>query len=114
MCGPPASGKRTLCEGIAQRLGLEHVSASDLVNGMMMTDTDLGAKMREMDGEGLSISDELVEKLVTERLRERDCASKASRALRPSTFETLILLIFEKSVHCVAFPALPRGYSSRG
>jgi hypothetical protein len=76
ICGPPACGKRTLCEGIAQRLGLEHISVSDLVDGMMMTDTELGAKMREIYDDGLQIPEELVEKLVIERLREKDCMSK--------------------------------------
>lgn len=76
ICGPPACGKRTVCEGIAKRLGLEHVSVSDLVDGMMMTDTELGAKMREMYDDGLQMPEELVEKLVVERLREKDCLSK--------------------------------------
>jgi hypothetical protein len=84
ICGPPACGKRTLCEGIAHRLGLEHISVSDLVDGMMMTDTELGAKMREIYDDGLQMPEELVEKLVIERLREKDCMSKVEpfRTLR--------------------------------
>uniref|UniRef100_A0A6U5B5B9 Adenylate kinase n=1 Tax=Hemiselmis andersenii TaxID=464988 RepID=A0A6U5B5B9_HEMAN len=74
--GPPASGKRTLAEGIANRLGLEHVCVADLVEGMKMTQTDLGMRMREYEEQGLDVPDELVETLVTTRLRERDCTGK--------------------------------------
>uniref|UniRef100_A0A7S0UYN9 Adenylate kinase n=1 Tax=Hemiselmis tepida TaxID=464990 RepID=A0A7S0UYN9_9CRYP len=74
--GPPASGKRTLAEGIANRLGLEHVCVSDLVEGMKLTQTDVGAQLRDYEEGGVDPPDELIETLVTTRLREKDCAGK--------------------------------------
>ena len=74
--GPPASGKYTLADLLADRLALEHVSPNDLVEGMMASDTILGDEMKKYRESGENVPDELVETVVLARLRERDCRDK--------------------------------------
>ena len=74
--GPPASGKYTLASLLAERLALEHVSPSDLVEGMIASDTVIGGEMQRYLDRGMSIPDELIEPIVLARLRERDCRDK--------------------------------------
>ena len=66
------------------------MSATELVEGMMLTETDLGGKMRQMMEDGMGIPDELVEKLVCARLRERHCASKVGTQRQALTGDTCI------------------------
>ena len=76
MLGPPASGKYTLANLLAERLALEHVSPSDLVEGMVASDTILGAEMKRYLDSGEPVPDELIETIVLARLREPDCRDK--------------------------------------
>jgi adenylate kinase len=66
----------TLAYLLAERLALEHVSASDLVEGMIASDTVIGQEMQRFLDRGDSIPDELIEPIILARLRERDCRDK--------------------------------------
>ena len=74
--GPPASGKYTLSYLLAKRLALEHVSPSELVEGMIANDTIIGEQMQRFLDSGESIPDDLLETVILARLRETDCRDK--------------------------------------
>mmetsp|Transcript_16079 Transcript_16079/g.32173 ORF Transcript_16079/g.32173 Transcript_16079/m.32173 type:complete len:288 (+) Transcript_16079:137-1000(+) len=74
--GPPASGKKTLCDILSRRLGLEHVSAGDLVTGCLTLDTEQAIEMRTYKDRGMEVPAEMVEEVVIARLQEKDCCDK--------------------------------------
>jgi adenylate kinase family enzyme len=76
MLGPPASGKYTLARLLAERLALEHVSPSDLIEGMVASDTIVGNEMKRYVDSGEAVPDDLLEPVILSRLRERDCRDK--------------------------------------
>jgi hypothetical protein len=74
--GPPASGKRTLGEKLAGRLGLEVVCTADLIRGLKSSKTELGQTLKEMSSSEEGIPDEVIEDLVLQRLQEKDCVER--------------------------------------
>ena len=69
--GPPASGKGTLCERMAGRYKLVHISTGDLLRSRRRDMPELAAFL---DAGGLA-PDELVCGVVAERLAEPDCVA---------------------------------------
>ena len=65
-------------ESLSRRLGLEYVSVRDLIEGVALTNTSLGLEIKLLGETGAKPPAALVERLVLERLRERDCADKVS------------------------------------
>ena len=69
--GPPASGKGTLCERMAGRYKLVHISTGDLLRARRR---DMPELARFLDAGGL-VPDDLVCGVVAERLAEPDCVA---------------------------------------
>ncbi len=68
LIGPPGSGKGTQGERLAQRLGLEHIAAGDLLRAEVEAGTPLGEKVREFMERGELVPDELIIDLVMPRV----------------------------------------------
>ncbi len=71
--GPPGVGKGTQARFFAGRWGIPHVATGDMLRQAAAKRTPLGleAKTKYMD-EGKLVPDEVVQKIVEERLREED------------------------------------------
>ncbi len=87
--GPPASGKRTFGEFLSRRLGLEFVSARDIVDGVKFTESAIGKELRNCSEQGIDPPPDLVEALITCRLQEKDCNEKVRSSQTHSYFLTL-------------------------
>lgn len=74
--GPPAAGKKTLTDILSRRLGLEMVSAGDLVNGYLTLDTQQALDMKNIVDKGLDMPQDMIGDVVIERLKEQDCVDK--------------------------------------
>lgn len=75
IAGPPASGKGTQCENITKQFGLVHISTGDMLRAYMKkkkSDSSAGAAMNS----GGLVSDELVIKIVEDRLSQADVKKK--------------------------------------
>lgn len=83
--GPPAAGKKTLTDILSRRLGLEMVSAGDLVNGYLTLDTQQALDMKNIVDKGLDMPQDMIGDVVIERLKEQDCVDK----VKPFTFAWL-------------------------
>ena len=73
--GPPGAGKGTQAKLVCGRLGIAHLSTGDILRAAVAAGTPLG---READGHmraGRLVPDELVLKILTERLQEPDTRS---------------------------------------
>ena len=75
--GPPGSGKGTQAELITDALGTAHISTGDLLRAEAEAGSPLGREVAPLLKAGHLVPDELIERVVEQRLREKDAASGA-------------------------------------
>jgi len=73
--GPPGAGKGTQSKKVAQRCGVPHLSTGDMFRDAVSRDTALGRIARPIMERGELVPDDLVMKMVEERLTRPDCAA---------------------------------------
>lgn len=71
--GAPGSGKGTQGDRIAKRYGFPRISTGDLLRQAVKMRTPLGRKAGAVMNEGLLVDDEIVMKLVQERIANPGC-----------------------------------------
>jgi len=74
MLGPPGAGKGTYASRLTKRLGIPHISTGDMVREEIKKQTDLGKKIKEYSDRGALVPDEIIIKLLAERIRKPDCS----------------------------------------
>jgi adenylate kinase len=72
--GPPGAGKGTQAKQIAQSYGLPHLSTGDMFRDAISRGTELGNMVKPIMERGDLVPDDLVMKMVEERLSRPDCA----------------------------------------
>ena len=65
---PPAAGKGTQAEMLKKEFNLYHLSTGDLLREIAASDTDLGSEVKELIDNGRFVSDELMLKLLKEKI----------------------------------------------
>ncbi len=75
--GPPGSGKGTQASRLAAAAGIPQVSTGDLLRSHVAKGTALGAIAKPIMESGALVPDDLVTKMLAERLREPDAAGGA-------------------------------------
>lgn len=75
--GPPGSGKGTQAARLASALGIPQVSTGDLLRSNVARGTDLGKVARPIMDSGALVPDDLVTRMLKERLEEPDAATGA-------------------------------------
>jgi len=73
MLGPPGAGKGTYASRLSVRLGIPHISTGDMVREEIRKQTDLGRKIKEYSDRGALVPDEIIIKLLADRLGKPDC-----------------------------------------
>lgn len=71
--GPPGAGKGTQSAAIIERLGIPQISTGDIIRAAIREGTQLGDEARSYADAGKLVPDELVNRLVDERLKRPDC-----------------------------------------
>ncbi|MGB9067158.1 MAG: adenylate kinase [Candidatus Acidiferrales bacterium] len=71
--GPPGAGKGTQAKRIAKQLGVPHLSTGDMMRDAVARGTELGRIFGPIMQAGQLVSDDLVMKMVDERLKQPDC-----------------------------------------
>jgi len=74
MLGPPGAGKGTQARLLAQRLGIPQISTGDILREAVRKGTPAGLEARGYMQRGLLVPDELVVRIVNERMAEPDAA----------------------------------------
>ena len=73
LLGPPGSGKGTQAALIEQKFGYPKISTGDLLREAVQKNTPLGAKAEAAMNRGELVNDDIVVKMVAERVAEEDC-----------------------------------------
>lgn len=87
MFGPPGSGKGTVSKVLMGRLGLPHISTGDILRENVQAGTELGRQAKSIMDAGKLVPDDLVNKIVAERLSRPDCARGCILDGYPRTLE---------------------------
>ena len=72
LLGPPGAGKGTHAKLLSERYGLPHISTGDILRTRISDGTPLGKKVRSFVEKGQLVPDDLVIKMVNERLEQAD------------------------------------------
>ncbi|MDD8020857.1 MAG: adenylate kinase [Acidobacteriota bacterium] len=75
LLGPPGSGKGTQADLIQQNYGFPKISTGDLLRSEVEKGTELGKMVNDQMKAGQLVSDDLVLRLVAERISSDDCRS---------------------------------------
>ncbi len=70
--GPPAAGKGTQAQRLVQTRGMIQLSTGDMLRAAKSSGSDLGHQVAEIMNRGQLVSDEIVIKLIEERLPEAE------------------------------------------
>lgn len=71
--GPPGSGKGTQAEKISRDYAIPQISTGNILRHAIENDTELGRQAKKYMSAGDLVPDELIDKVVAERLSYRDC-----------------------------------------
>jgi adenylate kinase len=75
LLGPPGAGTGTQARMLEKRLGVPQVASGDLLRAAVRKRTPLGVEAKRYMDKGTLVPDELVLKLIEERLQQPDAAS---------------------------------------
>ncbi|HEX4605849.1 MAG TPA: adenylate kinase [Candidatus Angelobacter sp.] len=73
LLGAPGAGKGTQAKLIARHYGIPHISTGDILRENVARRTELGRKAKEVMERGELVSDDLVNGMVADRLKQADC-----------------------------------------
>lgn len=71
--GPPGAGKGTQADLIIKKYNIPHISTGDIFRENIKNQTELGTKVKAYMDKGLLVPDEMVVKIVEERITREDC-----------------------------------------
>jgi len=72
LLGPPGAGKGTQAKTLAKELGLAHVSTGDILRKNVSEGTELGRQAKDFMNKGALVPDELVTRMLVERINQPD------------------------------------------
>jgi len=75
LLGPPGAGKGTQAEAITEEWGLAQLSTGDMLRGAVKAGTPIGQEASGIMETGGLVPDEIVIKIVAERISAPDCAN---------------------------------------
>lgn len=70
---PPAAGKGTLSEMLTEKYGYGHISTGDLLREEIKNKTEIGKQAESLMKEGKFVSDDVIIKLISNRITKDDC-----------------------------------------
>lgn len=73
LLGAPGAGKGTLAKDLIGRFKIPHISTGDMFREAVAAGTELGRKVQNILESGSLVPDEIVNRVVEERLRKSDC-----------------------------------------
>ncbi len=87
LLGPPGSGKGTVAKSLSAHFAIPHVSTGDILRENVKAGTGLGQEVKAVMDSGKLVSDQLVNRVVEDRLGRSDCARGVILDGYPRTLE---------------------------
>jgi len=75
LLGAPGAGKGTQAQVLEEHIGLVHVASGDLFRAALRRGTELGMLAKSYMDRGELVPDEVVIRMIIERISQNDCAS---------------------------------------
>lgn len=75
LLGPPGSGKGTQAQNIKRHFGIPQISTGDMLRAAVAAGSELGKEAKKVMDAGGLVSDDLILRLVRERISADDCKS---------------------------------------
>ena len=88
LTGGPATGKGTRSDILAKALNIPHIATGDMLRNVAKTNEDIAQKLQK----GELISDDIITKLLEDRINEEDCKPGFVLDGYPRTYSQAILL----------------------
>ncbi len=73
LLGPPGAGKGTQAEVLCKEFSIPHISTGNMLREAIEAGSKLGKKAKKLMDEGILVPDDVINRLVVERIREEDC-----------------------------------------
>ncbi|MEM6537022.1 MAG: adenylate kinase [Pseudomonadota bacterium] len=73
LLGPPGAGKGTQAKLITKKRGIPQLSTGDMLRASIAAGTELGLKCKAIMDRGDLVSDEIIEGIITDRVKADDC-----------------------------------------
>lgn len=73
--GPPGAGKGTQAGRVESAHGLVQLSTGDMLRAAVAAGTEIGKQAKEIMERGDLVPDEVVVKIISDRIEEKDCAN---------------------------------------
>ena len=74
LLGPPGAGKGTQAERIRDRYRIAHLSTGDMLREAVAAGTEVGRRAKTIMDAGQLVPDDVINRLVAERIAQPDCA----------------------------------------
>lgn len=74
LLGPPGAGKGTQAAHLKERHGIAHLSTGDMLREAVAAGTEVGRQAKSIMDAGRLVPDDLINRLVAERITAPDCA----------------------------------------
>ena len=97
--GPPGSGKGTQAKLIANNLNISHLSTGDILREKLNYDDELSFELKEVMSSGNLVSDNLLNRIITQKLNSKKCSNGFILDGYPRTISqsNFILSFFQKN-----------------
>jgi len=73
LLGPPGAGKGTQAERIRDRYRIAHLSTGDMLREAVAADSEVGRRAKAIMDAGRLVPDDVINRLVAERIAQPDC-----------------------------------------
>lgn len=74
LLGPPGAGKGTQAKMLSEKFAIPHISTGDILREAVRKESPLGKEVKDVMERGELVSDDLLEKIIEERLSQKDCS----------------------------------------
>ena len=75
LIAPPSAGKGTISKILCEEYSIPHISTGDLLRAAIQNEDEQGNYIRQQMNQGNLVSDEIIIKLVEDRIAEADCSN---------------------------------------